>query len=243
MGFEIKYFYKETSEEPGVYKDEILEKIQKIGKFDEEIPLEIVAGKIISQLARRSILIVDVEINEYAKKKISYKETESGILIKNKKFSFDTGACVESSEDYEEELSKILQDEVLLNKIKESIGLSSGKKVNLAQRPNKINKKILRREIYDPEPIAKSKIEQRGLKLTVGKSYPIYEEKSKAGILSYNISDDSGREVEVLAEVFVAQPSGLLFEEEGPVYFGGENQKEVDIWKNTNIEHEVPDLR
>lgn len=242
MGFEIKYFYKEASEELGIYKDEILEKIQKIGKFDEEVPLELVAGKIISQLARRNILIVDVEINEYTKKKVSYKETESGILIKNKKFSFDTGACIESSEDYEEELSKILQDEILLKKIKESIGLDSSKKVNLAQRP-KLNKKILRKEIYDPEPITKNKIEQRGLKLTVGKPYPIYEEKSKAGILSYSISDDSGREVEVLAEAFVAQPSGLLFEEEGPIYFGGENQKEVDIWKNTQIEHEVPDLR
>ena len=115
--FEIKYFYKESAE-PGFYKDEILTKTLKVGRFGEDISLEILAGKIMAQLARRNILIVDIEIYEYAKKKIKYKETDSGIIIKNKKFSFDSGAVVESNLEDDEEVSRILEDENLLSKIK-----------------------------------------------------------------------------------------------------------------------------
>lgn len=48
-----------------------------------------------AQLARRNILITDVEIYEFTKKKLSFKEADDGILIKNKKFKFDDGASLD----------------------------------------------------------------------------------------------------------------------------------------------------
>lgn len=66
-----------------------------MGTPTEEVPLEQAAGKIMAQLARRNILITDVEIYEFTKKKLSYKEADDGILIKNKKFRFDDGASLD----------------------------------------------------------------------------------------------------------------------------------------------------
>ena len=87
MGYELVfYFHKEISK--GEYnKEEVKKKSVKVGSPYEEVPLETVAGKIIAQLARRNILVVDVDIFELTKKKLSYKETSDGILIKNKKFN------------------------------------------------------------------------------------------------------------------------------------------------------------
>lgn len=252
MGFEITYYYKEACDVPGTYKDDVLEKTTKIGKYDEDVPLEVLAGKIMSQLARRNILIVDIEIFEYTKKKISYKENENGILIKNKKFSFDSGAIISSESEEDEEISKILDDDVLLEKIKKIIspsysavqdGSADQPKINLCQNKKTDNKRVLRQEIYEPELLTKSKIEQKGYRFTVGKKYPIYSEKSlAAGILNYLTKDDSGREVEVSSECFIVPPAGLSFGEDEPQYHGA-SQCEVDLWKNTRTEESVPDIR
>lgn len=247
MGFEIIYHYKQSSDIPGEYVDEILTKTSKIGKYDEDVSLEVLAGKIMAQLARRNILIVDIEIFEYTKKKISYKENENGILIKNKKFSFDSGAVISSEAEDDDEIAKILEDEVLLDKIKKIIKPESSDeiekpKVNLCQK-NKTDKKVLRLEIYDPELMTKAKVEQKGYKFTVGKKYPIFLEKSLgAGLLNYLTKDDSDREVEVSSECFIVPPAGLSFNEDEPQYHGA-TSCEVDLWKNTKTEEMMPDIR
>lgn len=242
MGFEIKYFYKESSEN-GQYKEEILSKTSKVGKFEEDISLEVVAGKVMAQLARRNILIVDIEIYEYAKKKISYKETESGIIIKNKKFSFDTGAVLESSLEEDEEISRILEDSDLISKLKSVLSIEEPKKINIAKKDNNTSvksKKFIRKEVYDPEIVTKHKIEQKGYKFTVGKSYPIFSEKSLVGgLINYSTTDDSGRDVEVAAECFVAQSSGLSFGDED----FQSSEKEINLWRNSDISQDVPDIR
>ena len=257
MGFEITYYYKEATEVVGTYEEEVLMKTSRIGKFDENISLDVMAGKIMAQLARRNILIVDIEIFEYAKKKINYKETDSGILIKNKKFSFDSGAMVSSSseEEDEEELTRILQDKDLLEKIKRAIGPVEHVQVskqtglkNLAPRNSASkteNKRAVRQEIYDPELRAKMTVEQKGYKLTPGKKYSIYsEKKSVSGIGSpnYLTKDDSGREVEISSECFVVPPVGLSFENSEPQYFGAE-KTDVNLWQNVSTEDNVPDIR
>jgi hypothetical protein len=248
MGFEIIYHYKQSAETPGEYQDEILTKTTKIGKYNEDVSLEVLAGKIMSQLARRNILIVDIEIFEYTKKKISYKENENGILIKNKKFSFDSGSIVSSDSEEDEDVSKILEDEVLLDKIKKIIkpeveqDVEPTPKVNLCQ-VKKENKKAIRQEIYDPELMTKAKVEQKGYKFTVGKKYSIFLEKSLgAGILNYLTKDDTGREVEVSSECFIVPPAGLSFGEDEPQYHGA-TSCEIDLWKNMKTEESMPDIR
>jgi hypothetical protein len=246
MGFEITYYYKDASDTPGVYQDEVLMKTTKIGKFDEDVPLETLAGKIIAQLARRNILIVDIEIFEYTKKKISYKETQNGITIKNKKFSFDTGAPISASSEEDEELSRILEDESLVSKLKNALMpncSSSSEKKNICVRSNKTDgKKPIRSEVYDPEMRTKIKVEQKGYKFTVGRKYPIFSEKSLAGQVNYITKDDSGREVEVGADCFIVPPIGLSFDDPGPQYFGEANE-EVNLWKNVSVDDNMPEIR
>lgn len=251
MGFEITYYYKEATG-PGIYNEEVLMKTSKIGKFDEDVSLETLAGKIMAQLARRNILIVDVEIFEYTKKKINYKENETGIVIKNKKFSFDTGAAITASSEEDEELARILQDEELIKKIKSALNLNvstnkgcqaQGLK-NLCPRNSKTEgKKSLRQEVYDPEVIAKMKVEQKGYKFTVGKKYSIFSEKSLGGNMVYVTKDDTGREVEVGADCFIVPPVGLSFDAEEPQYFGASGNSDVDLWKNVRTEDQMPDIR
>lgn len=87
MGFELKYFYFDKID--GDYDtDNLKEMKKKIGQPFDDTPLDKVASQIISQFARRDILVQDVEIVELKKVKINFKETKDGVIIKNKKYSF-----------------------------------------------------------------------------------------------------------------------------------------------------------
>jgi hypothetical protein len=239
MGYEIFYHYKEALDKPGTYGDEVKTKSYKVGKVTDEVGLEVVAGKVMSQLARRNILIVDVEIYEYAKKKIGYRETSDGIVIKGKKFSFDSG-CVVTTDDFESQDELKSQDDFkpLPSPSKELADNSCPikKSQNLARR-------AIRQEVYDPDPIGAQKVRQKGLKFTLGKKYPIYSEESLGSTLVYNTADDSGKEVKVSAEYFVAVGMGLIEADEGPKYVGAENQtEEINLWRNYES-GDMPDIR
>lgn len=239
MGYELIFHYKEA-EKPGVYKDEVKNKSYKIGKVTEDISLDILAGKIMSQLARRNILIVDVEIYEYAKKKLSYRETNDGIVLKNKKFSFDSGVVV-TAEDFEvdQEQEQIQEFRPLPSPSKEL----ADKSCPIVQR-NQNSKRIIRHEVFDPDPIGLQKIRQKGLKFTMGKKYPVHSEESLGSTLIYNTTDDSGNAVKVSAEFFVAIGQGLIEADDGPKYVGAENQKEeVNLWGKNYESTDMPDIR
>lgn len=237
MGYEIIFHYKEVSDKPGVYLDEVKTKTCKVGKATEDVAMDVLAGKVMSQLARRNILIVDVEIYEFAKKKIGYRESADGIVIKNKKFSFDTGAVTvtdefESESEAEEDFKPIP---------------STSKEIANRSCPlnakNLAPKRAIRQEIYDPDPVALHKAKQKGLKFTPGRKYPIFSEESLGSTLVYTSRDDSGKEVKVNAEYFVAIGSGLMEQENAPTYVGAENQKEeINLWNNYE-QVDMPDIR
>jgi hypothetical protein len=241
MGYEIFYHYKEASEKPGTYGDEVKTKSCKVGKVTEEVGIEVVAGKVMSQLARRNILIVDVEIYEYAKKKLRYREASDGIVIKGKKFSFDSGAVV-TTEDFEseEETKEDLNEDF---KPIPSPSKELASKSCPVQRSQNLAKRAIRQEMYDPDPVGEQKVRQKGLKFTMGRKYPVYSEESLGSTLVYSTTDDSGKEVKVSAEYFVAVGSGLSQEDEGPRYVGAENQKEeINLWGSYE-RTEMPDIR
>ena len=78
----------------------------------------------------------------------------------------------------------------------------------------------------------------------MGKKYPIYSEESLGSNLIYNTSDDSGSEVKVSAEYFVALGQGLIEADEGPKYVGAENQKEeINLWGKNYESNSMPDIR
>ena len=238
MGFEIIYSYKEAAGEPGRYSEEVKTKTAKIGGVTEDVGLDALAAKIMTQLARRNVLIVDIEIYEYAKKKISYRETDTGIVIKNKKFSFDSGKVVETDDLDGEASSSDDEFRPLPSPSKDLADKScplSAK--NLARR-------AIRHEVYDPEPIAEFKASQKGLKFTKGRKYPVYSESSMGSTVVYKTTDDTGREVDISAEYFVAVGSGLTQQDDGPTYVGAENQREeINLWGRHDMSVDMPDIR
>lgn len=239
MGYEIFYKYKDATDVLGVYSDEIKEKSVKIGKVTDEVGLDAVAAKVMTQLARRNILIVEVEIYEYAKKKVSYRETPTGIVIKNKKFSFDSGSVVETG-DFEDE-TPAEEFKPIPSPSRELADRSCpmAPKVNVAPQA----RRPIRYEIFEPEPLALHKAQQKGLKFTVGKKYPVYSEESFGGTITYNTADDRGRELNVSAEYFVAMGSGLTQQDEGPTYVGAENQRdEINLWRSYE-KVDMPEIR
>lgn len=239
MGYEVVFSYKEATGNPGEYSDDVKKKNVKIGKTTEEIPLDALAGKVMSQLARRNILIVDVEIYEYAKKRISYREASDGIVIKNRKFGFDSGSVVEVSDSDCVDDSPEDEDFKPVPSPSKDLADRSCPLVNRAPP----SKRAIRQELYDPDPIGQQKVKQKGLKFTMGKKYPVYSEESVGSTLVYNTVDDSGKEVKVSAEYFVAIGSGLVEQDEGPRYVGAENRKEeVNLWGNYETV-DMPDIR
>lgn len=243
MGYEVIFSYKESGEKPGEYLDEVKTKTCRIGKTTEDVSLEVLAGKIMSQLARRNVLIVDVEIYEYAKKKLGYRESSDGIVIKNKKFSFDSGNVVqldfEDSGGHEEDFKPIPSPSAELADRSCPVAAARnnpGKNLASPRRP-------LRHEIYEPEPLSEFKAKQKGLKFTVGRRYPIYSEESVGTSVVYKTTDDSGRDISVSSEYFVAVGTGLAMQDDAPSYVGAENQKEeINLWGNYESV-EMPEIR
>lgn len=193
MGYECILHYHEEISKGEYNKEEVKTKSIKIGSPYDDIPLEILAGKIMAQLARRNMLVVDVEIFEFAKKKISYKETEDGILIKNKKFGFDDDRIISnslhiSSADEEEVVPQIATASQVVQK-------STPTNINIAE-PNKKMRPI-RYEIFNPiEPYFINMYKDKKMAFTLNKKYPIFTETAAGSdILSgmnYLTEDDRG---------------------------------------------------
>lgn len=253
IGYEVTYHYREEVEgSKGQYEEEIKQKTAKIGKGFEEVSLEVLAGKIIAQLARRNILVVDVEIHEYVRKKLSYRESPDGILIKNKKFRFDDGAVVEAGiEDpgAKEELAELLANnpELLQNNSALSKPLQPQPQTNLAPRPQApatlSGRRPIRHEIYDPDIASEHRVIQRGLKFTKGKRYPIFEENTRvegSGIIMYTTVDDAGKETEIGNECFTVPTQGIRYEN----VVKEDKAEDIDLWGSTQqVSSDMPDLR
>lgn len=224
MGFEVIYYYKELLDEsmPGVYAEEIKTKTSKIGKSNEDVAFEVLSSKILSQLARRNILIVNFEIFEFQKKKINYKEADDGIIIKNKKYKFD--GKINNFIDLNEHLENEEED---YDEEKDAIPCrvkTIQPNVNLHQQPP------IRYEFFDPELMSLHKAKQKGLKFTQGKKYPIFAEENLGGNIIYKTKDDTSKEVKVSAEYFTAA-------------FISNESKDIDIWSKYSVESGAPDLR
>lgn len=240
MGYEIIFHYKESAS-PGVYGEEVKTRSCKIGRVTEDVELDVLAAKIMSQLARRNVLITDVEIYEFAKKKLSYRETADGIVLKNKKFSFDSGKVV-TTDEFDSELDEDFKPIPSPSKDLADKSCPIAQAQHPHARPLQ-NRRPIRHEMFEPEPLALHKAQQKGLKFTVGKKYPIYSESSMGTTVIYKTTDDRGRDVDVSSEYFMALGAGLIQQDDGPTYVGAENQKdEINLWGNYEST-EMPDIR
>lgn len=93
-------FYKKKAEGFG-YDTEGEPEIMKVsvGKQWDDVDLDEVAKSVFGQMAKRNILIIDADIFEYTKKKVSFKMKDDGISIKNRKFSYDITGAIKSEDE------------------------------------------------------------------------------------------------------------------------------------------------
>lgn len=190
MGYEcILHYYEEVSK--GEYnKEESKTKSIKIGSPYEDIPAEVLAGKLMAQLARKNMLIFDIEIFEFAKKKISYKETNDGILIKNRKFNFDDDTTIFNSVN-----SVQSEDEEVIEKV--VVPNTTAKTINPSvSSPPKLDRPI-RYEIFSPDdPLLLNSYRLEKMPFTLNQKYPIYSEKPAGNDIrlgmNYIVKDDKG---------------------------------------------------
>jgi hypothetical protein len=227
MGYEVIIHYREIKDEE--LSEDVKKKKIKVGSPYDDLELDVCAGKVIAQLANRKRKVEEVEIFQFTKKKLSYKETEDAIFIKNRKFSFDDGPVVQSSgQTPEEQLMTLLQaNPTLLQNLGQmvqpqqlqALGQTVPQQVAAQSQVNGtpnvsplqgVGQRVLRKEVFDPPHPGVAQIEQG---FTVGKEYPIYEEISR-GMPPftrnfYLVGDNNGKKSKKPAEFFVPQRQKL----------------------------------
>lgn len=220
MAYELTYFYHEKKPEGGGYNTEEKKELKKkIGNNFEEVPLEQVASAIIKQLARRDIWVIDVEVAEYTKKPVSFKESNdgSGIVLKNKKFSLDHSATL-VAQDLSVDLvpEEAPSNGVALVQRKQQAKGQTG--LNLVEPPVNPNR-VMYWAQFEPHPFTQE-ARAKGLKFTVGKKYPVHRAKDGvAGQILY-LTDDTKKMVQVDEKYFSVAGAGLVGENEVEGGFG-----------------------
>ena len=192
MGFEITYKFCKRDSEGNYNKEERDSRTVRVGDAYDEVPLGQVVSKIVSLYAKRNIFVFDLDVFEFTKKQISFREAEDGegIVIKNKKFKFDDqidSNFVEVDAEVQEEVKKV------------------DKELKLTPAPAKESGKnqVLRYEYYSPEKELIQHYKDETWKFVVNKKYPILEEKVKNQIFYYTVIDENGKKVFVPSLFFL----------------------------------------
>ena len=202
IGYEVKIHYHPRKEEGGYdfEKKETLSK--KVGKAFEETTLETLAGFLISQMARRDMVIVDVEVEEFVRRPVSFKECKDGrgIMLKGKRFSLDDAAKIVADEIVEIEETPVVSTQ-LVQQLQQSPQLQPHE-ILAAQQPQRAadldslyaqpnrslpvkregvlmppvnQKRILYWVYFDPGDLWRAEARQRKLKFREDEKYPVHQ--------------------------------------------------------------------
>lgn len=247
MGFEVYYHFREKLD--GDYEKGDSKTFKKrVGDPFEEVPLEKLAATITAQLARRDIFISDVEVYELSKKRISFKETKGGIVIKNKKFLFDTTEAVvsyvgdESDEDKEPAAPLDSCDRQTCTATKNDLSVSHPheKLVNVNKR------RPIDVVVFAPEPQQVGDVRKKRLNLTVDKRYEVFEKRpSPTGIGElYVLLDDSNKE-QIVPDLYFIPASVNLFGDKELGFSESNVQKESGnlLWGDAVMDPSMPNIR
>lgn len=227
MGFEIKYTYHPRNDD-GYDTNKKEQKIAKVGKPFDETPLEKLAAAIMAQLARRDIWVIDVEVCEFVRKNISFKECKDGkgITLKGKRFSFNEAAEMVSEDEETEE--SIDQDQGATTPTQVVVHQKNNQAIeDLYSNPNKpvpVQKQALSQNInqnktmykvyFDPPIQYINEVKRLGLRLSPDKEYPVHQvvqhPTGKLELQKIATTDDSGKVVIVDEKFFTIVGTGLL---------------------------------
>ena len=229
MSYEIVFTYREIDDEDAEERTATV----KVGKIGEDASLEAVAGTIFARFARRTIIVDEVEVYEYVKKKVAFRETDEGLVIRGKKFPYDAALTITAQEDEQEntiqqfqKLLDILQaNPTLKDALTEQKPLHQAARVPAptpapeataippAQTPAPTQAPTpptqpMRVETFDPDPDLMPLVKEQGIPLTPGKSYAIYSEVKGNTVydgMLYEVVDDTGARRRVSDRFFVMQ--------------------------------------
>jgi len=218
VGFEVNYNFYEKLENSFDYNREEPKTLRKIyGKAVEEYPIEKLAQAIMQQMARRDIFIFDVEIFEFQKKKISFRQNKGDLVIKNKKFTSkgELLADIEEEDTCPDGMCHLppVNHCVAPPPNQPAVNIAppiQNQNVNIAPRPSNLVDRVIKRVQFLP-----GRVTGPVGAFTVEKYYPVYRESlAKNGIgMMIETTDDRGRRVTVSDEHFVSAAQALLGED------------------------------
>lgn len=253
MGFEVNYNYYEKLENSFDYNREEPKTLRKIyGKAVEEYPIEKLAQAIMQHMARRDIFIFDVEIFEFQKKKISFRQNKSDLVIKNKKFTSkgelladieEDNSCPDGTCHLPPVNHCVAPPQIAVNIAppihQQNVNIAPPihqQNVNIAPRPTGLVDRIIKRMQFLP-----GRVTGPVGAFTVEKYYPVYRESlAKNGIgMMIETTDDRGRRVTVSDEHFVTASQPLLGEDNTEPTFVSDNKLN---WGGV-VKDSVPKLR
>lgn len=225
MGYQVIFSYHKRKES-GYDMENVNKLTKKVGKDDEDTPLEQVVMLVKSQLARRDILVTDLDVFEFVKKKVKFKEVKGGFIIKDKKFMMDQihGIPIATEDDEQQpaQFMGLQPHEIAARKqfmpnfqnaSPQQLALPLNVNAQLSENGIPTPMHPQRFEVFDPDPLQIAKLGNK-YKLTPGKKYGIYREWSEGvpptTVTKYLIKDDRGMEITILAEYFVVPGKGLI---------------------------------
>lgn len=262
MGYEIVYHFRKKLG-PGEYSEEVTTESIIVGEPDQITSLGTAANKIFAKLARPNISVDDVEVYEFTKKKLSFRFADDGIVISNKKFKFDDGpeqeppSCDLTTTPDEPDSPDIAQQLLALLKsnpqvIQQIQNPDSPLPVAAPKLPQKKPvsnrpKPPLRFETYDPVDSAMhNDLFSTGKPFTVGKTYPILEEKMAGHGILYSTVDDKGKPQWISDKYFNLIPAEDTEHSENDDFFRPDTKQPADksgavqSFRNKKKSEEVP---
>lgn len=229
MAFEIKYTFHPRKDD-GEYDTNLKEeKLIKIGKGFDDISLEKVATTIMSQLARRDIWVVGVEVFELVKKNINFKECKDGkgIILKGKKFSFSDSSSLicEDKIEQEEQIIEENTNKQINNNLENLYNPKNSAPVQSLSSNLNINKnKIIYKVIFDPPIQYINELKRLRLRLSPDNEYAVHQviqhPTGKLELQKIAITDDVGNVIVVDEKFFTNVGTGLLADKQ--LNFSGE---------------------
>lgn len=248
MGFEVNYEYFDKLENSFDYNRDEVKTFKKIyGKAVEDYPLEKLAHAIQQQMSRRDIFVFNFEIFEFQKKKISWRQNKSDLIIKNKRFS-NQSVSYDSADDCDDEGSnKCLPPEYNTCEV----NTPRPALINLAQPINKMTnlapsirpssaEKILKKVAFMP-----SKMSGPVGNFTIEKAYPVFREILNTNGIGMMIEtlDDKGKRVQVSDEHFVPLQQNLVGADLIDFESKGTNLSDDNLNWSGVIKNDIPKLR
>jgi hypothetical protein len=206
--FEVIYHYHTRNEDGKYNTEETKTMTKKIGQAYDETPYEQVASAIIGQLARRDYWITDVEVYEFTKKKITFKEASdgSGIVLKNKKYSLSNGTAL---------TTEVLEPETPVATSGQLVVPTQTVTPMVVAKPPSLDdqKRILFHVVFEPSIQHENEVKKH--RLTKGKRYPVHKTtEGTIGGQKYSISDDLNRLITLDEKYFTMVGRGLIGDDE-----------------------------